>query len=193
MYLSLLYPQEPSLNDPGQNLGRLLHVTAGGCQNYTCFSVPVLHPFSWYNFLGLLHCILDATYCVHPIWTYSQHTVTIQSSHNHHTVIIQSACGEIARIPLSSTWFAGAWGSNQKIELPRFSHSTGLVFSLDLVWFLTRLGGVFSLLIMHPVKATFANVCRSTVGCSMGRFTKCYGSTVDRCPGQHNAAWGISA
>ena len=127
-----------------------LHVTAGGCQNYTCFSVPVLHPFSWYNFLGLLHCILDATYCVHPIWTYSQHTVTIQSSHNHHTVIIQSACGEIARIPLSSTWFAGAWGSNQKIELPRFSHSTGLVFSLDLVWFLTRLGGVFSLLIMHP-------------------------------------------
>ena len=149
----------------------ILHVTAGGCQNYTCFSVPVLHPFSWYNFLGLLHCILDATYCVHPIWTYSQHTVTIQSSHNHHTVIIQSACGEIARIPLSSTWFAGAWGSNQKIELPRFSHSTGLVFSLDLVWFLTRLGGVFSLLIMHPVKATLANVCRSTVGCSMGRFT----------------------
>ena len=39
-----------------QHTVNILHVTAGGCQNYTFFSVPVLHPFSWYNFLGLLDC-----------------------------------------------------------------------------------------------------------------------------------------
>ena len=116
-----------------------LHVTAGGCQNHTCFLTHFCTLFLDTIFWGC--CI--ASWMQRIVCIRFEHTVNIQSPYSHHTIIIQLSYSQhVAKSHESLCLVHDLLVRGAPIRrsschdfltrLALFSHSTWFGFSLDL-------------------------------------------------------------